>query len=295
MGRGWFTTAKVHKRLGFDIAISGQLALVPSAKENFLFKNTDYTTFKLANTAKTSAMLPTFIGGNNSEQMTVNTTVNGRNVTYTFNTPTGIGNDLKKSLPVLSVPLPIVQLGLGLFKHTELKLRYFPTTNFSGTEVGVAGIGLQHEFSNYLPFIKKVPFLHLSGLAAYNTVKTSYDLTGKGIAGSNQKAELKMNAFTVQAIASVKFSLLEIYTSLGYTSGKANVNLNGNYTITYTDQSNGQNYNYTVTDPIALQYTNSGLSNTWGIRLNFFFLKVYADYTIANYNGLAAGVAFSFR
>ena len=124
---------------------------------------------------------------------------------------------------------------------------------------------------------------------------TSYDLTGKGVAGSNQKAELNLSAVTVQGIASVKLAFLEVYTALGYTSGKADANLNGNYVVSYTDKSNGQTFNYTVTDPIALSYTNSGISNTFGVRLNLFFLKFFADFTFANYNGAGAGVAFSFR
>ncbi|GAC1525975.1 MAG: hypothetical protein NVS3B15_01520 [Sediminibacterium sp.] len=295
MGRGWFNTAKVHKKLGFDVSISAQLAIVPGDKESFLFRNADYTTFRLKNGA-TSATVPTFVGDKSFQTIVVNTNVNGKDVSYEFNTPTGIGDDLKKNLPVLAIPLPVAQVGIGLFKHTDLKVRYFPKTNFSGTQVGVFGVGLQHEFSDYLPFIKKVPFLHLSGLAAFNSVTTNYDLTGKSnMEGSNQRAELKISAVTLQGIASVKLAIFEIYTALGITTGKANANLNGTYVVSYTDKSSGQTYKYTVTDPIALSYTNGGISNTWGVRLNLLVLKVFADYTFANYNGAGAGVAFSFR
>ena len=250
MGRGWFSTGKVHKLLGFDVSVGAQLSSVPTDKQNFVFLNADYSTFKLKNAATTSAVVPTFMGDGASQILSVSTTVNGRPVTYEFNTPNGIKKDFQ------FVPLPIVQLGIGLIKHTELKVRYFPKTNISNTEIGVFGVGVQHEFSDYLPFIKKVPFLHLSALAAYNTTSASYDLTGKGVAGTNQKVDLKMSAFTVQGIASVKFALLEIYTSLGYTTGKADINLNGSYTITYKDQSTipASNYNVTVVDPIALSY-----------------------------------------
>lgn len=294
MGRGWFNSAKVHKKLGFDVSVSAQLAVVPADKQSFIFRNADYSTFKLKNGA-TSATLPTFVGDKTIQQIVVNTNVNGKDVTYEFSTPTGIGDDLKKNLPALAIPLPVAQIGLGLFKHTDIKVRYFPKTNFSGSEVGVFGVALQHEFSNYLPFIKKIPLLHLSALVGYNSVTTSYDLTGKGMEGSNQKAQLNISAVTVQGIASVKLAIFEVYTSLGYTSGKADASLNGNYIVSYTDKSNGQTFKYTVTDPIALSYTNSGVSNTWGVRLNLFFLKVFADYTFANYNGIGAGVAFSFR
>lgn len=295
MGRGWFNSARVHKTLGIDVTVSAQMAIVPNDKLNFLFKNADYSTFSLTNTGISSASVPTFVGDKTQQSLSVNTTVNGKNVSYQFNTPTGIGADMKNAIGTVAVPLPVAQVGIGLIKHTDLKLRYFPKTNFSGTEVGVFGLALQHEFSDYLPFIKKAPFLHLSALVGYNSVNTSYDLTGKGMEGSNQKAEIKLSALTVQGIASVKLAMFEVYTALGYTSGKADVNLKGNYTVNYTDKGTGLTFKNTVTDPVALGYTNNGVSNTWGLRVNLLFLKIFADYTFANYNGAGAGVAFSFR
>ena len=90
--------------------------------------------------------------------------------------------------------------------------------------MGIFGIGVQHEFSNYLPFLKKVPFLHLSALAAYNHLSADYypNLTNSGSVRSNN-ADLKydISAYTVQAIASVKFSFLEIYTAIGYKDRKS--------------------------------------------------------------------------
>ena len=247
--------------------------------------------------------MPTFVGDKTTQAITVNTTVNGKNVNYDFNSPTGLGEDIKKAIGTAAVPLPVAQVSIGLLKHTELKLRYFPKTDYSGTEIDVFGLAVQHEFTNYLPFLGKVPLVHLSALVGYNSVKTSYSLANKSssngnstIAGANQKAELKMSAVTVQAIGSVKLAMFEVYTALGYTSGKADANLKGSYTFTYKDNTNPLiTYQNTVVDPVALSYKNSGVSNTWGLRLNLLFLKVFADYTFANYNGAGAGVSFSFR
>ncbi len=296
MGRGWFNTARVHKKLGFDITVSAQLAIVPDSKQNFTFRNSDYATFALKNAATTSATVPTFIGDAAQQTLSVNTTVDGKNVSYEFSSPKGIGKEFKDNLKFVAVPLPVAQLGVGIFKNTELKLRYFPKTSFSGTEVGVFGIAVQNEIGNYIPVFKRLPFLHLSALAGYNTVGVDYDLTGKGTPGANQKASLRINAITFQAIGSVKLAFLEIYTALGYTSGKANTDLKGSYEITYTDKATNTPYKTTVVDPIALSYNNSGFSNTWGARVNFFFLKLFADYTFApTYNGAGVGLAFSFR
>lgn len=301
MSRGWFSTARVHKFLGVDVSVSLQAAVVPTSKQSFTFNNADYTTFKL-NGGATSASLPTFMGGSSSQSIHVNVTENGQQAYTDFTTPTGIGNDFKKNISFLpvSVPLPVAQVGIGIFKHTDLKVRYFPKTDLSNVSMGIFGIGLQHEFSNYLPFLKKVPFLHLSALAAYNHLSADYypNLTNSGSVRSNN-ADLKydISAYTVQAIASVKFSFLEIYTAIGYNSGKSNINVNGTYQATLNTNFPPPNNTVTInaTDPLAMSYTASGISNTWGVRFNLFILKIYADYTFAKYNGIGAGVAFAFR
>ncbi len=300
LSRGWFNTAKAHKLLGFDISINGQFALIPSDKENFIFKNSDYSSLKLSGTAATSAGLPTFMGGSTTQQITATTTVNGQTASTTFTAPSGIGDDLKKNISFLplAAPLPVVQIGVGLLKHTDLKMRYFPKSNFNNIEVGVMGVALQHEFSNYLPFLKKIPFLHVSALAGYTKTTASYKpVFNSGSSVQNPKgnasADFDISALTVQGIVSAKFAFLELYTSVGYISGKSNLNLKGDYTTTYQTILGPQTV--TATDPLSIGYTASGVTNTWGARINIFFFKLYADYTFAKYNGAGVGLAFSFR
>ncbi len=302
LSRGWYSTARTHKFLGFDISINGQFAIIPKEKENFTFNNADYTTLKLSGAAS-SASLPTLMGGTSTQVINVNSTVNGQPVSTSFTAPKGIGEDLKKNLSFLPIatPLPVVQIGLGLIKHTDVKLRYFPKSGAGGnTEIGVFGLAVQHEFSNYLPFIKKVPFLHLSALAGYSKIDANFKPTfdaGSSVQSNNSIAGYTISAFTLQGIASVKFSLLELYTSIGYSTGKSDIKLTGDYTITYNTGFPPPNDKSTVTqkDPISLQYKASGITNTWGIRLNITVLKVYADYTFAKYNTVGLGIALAVR
>ncbi len=302
LSRGWYSTARTHKFLGFDISINGQFAIIPKEKESFTFNNADYSSMKLSGTAS-SAALPTLMGGTSSQVINVNSTVNGQPVSTSFTAPKGIGEDLKKNISFLpvSTPLPVVQIGLGLIKNTDVKLRYFPKSGAGGDlEIGVFGLAVQHEFSNYLPFIKKVPFLHLSALAAYSKIDASIKPTfntGSSVQSSNSVAGYNITAFTLQGIASVKFSLLELYTSIGYASGTSKIKLAGDYTITYNTGLTPPNDKSTTTqkDPISLEYKGSGLTNTWGARLNLTILKVYADYTFAKYNTVGLGIAIAVR
>jgi hypothetical protein len=295
ISRGWFSTARVHKTLGFDIAIKSEFAIIPNGSDNFTFNNSDYTSFKLAGSA-TSASLPTIAGGNTSQVINVNTTVNGQPAHTSFNAPNGLmGNfNSNQSIIPVSVPLPIVQLSVGIFKRTELKIRYFPKTTFNKFDLSIFGVAIQHEFTHYLPFARRIPFLHFSALAGYNTMnadfKPNFDASSP-VQSSNANINYKLGAFTLQGIASVKFSLLELYAAIGYSTGNSTMNVNGDYTVSY----NSGTVTTTKTNPVSLSYNAGGLSNTWGIRLNLTILKVYADYTFAKYNGIEAGIALGIR
>jgi hypothetical protein len=298
LSRGWFSTARTHKLLGFDISVNGQFAVIPTEKQSFIFRNSDYKTFSLNGTA-TSANLPTFMGGTSDQVINVTNTVTvgGVPVTSTtnFTAPKGIGNDLKNNIGFLpiSAPLPVAQVGIGLIKHTDLKVRYFPKTNFNDVSIGVFGVALQHEFSNYLPFIKKVPFLHLSALLGYSKIDADYKPkfdASSSVQSSDANAAFGINAFTIQGIVSAKFALLELYTSVGYSTGKSTFDMQGTYTVRY---NNG--LSTTVKDPLSIAYNAGGVSNTWGIRLNLSVLKIYADYTFAKYGGAGLGLALAFR
>jgi hypothetical protein len=301
ISRGWFNTARVHKTLGFDIAIKSEFAIIPDGSANFTFNNSDYNSFSLAGAA-TSATLPTIAGGNTSQVINVNTTVNGQQGHTSFNAPNGLmGNfNTNQSIIPVSVPLPIVQLSVGLFKHTELKIRYFPKTTFNKFDLSIFGVAVQHEITNYMPFARRIHFLHFSVLAGYNSMnadfKPNFDASS-AVQSSNANINYKLGAFTLQGIASVKFSLLELYAAIGYSNGNSTMNVNGDYTITYNTGFPPPNSTVTTTksNPVSLSYSAGGISNTWGIRLNLTILKVYADYTFAKYKGIGVGVALGIR
>jgi hypothetical protein len=206
-----------------------------------------------------------------------------------------LGDEMKKNLPMLGVPLAVAQVGIGLPGHTDLKFRYFPTTNFSGIEASVWGIGFQHDIGHWIPFFSKIPFAHLSALAAYNSLKVNYDLSNKGMSGLNQKVNIQNSAYTVQAIVSAKVLFFELYGSLGYVGGSSKMDMAGTYTIQYTNKSSGATITSNLVDPLALEYKNAGMSSTLGVRIHLAVLKIHADYTMAKYNGIGAGISFSFR
>lgn len=298
MNGGWYTTAKTHKKFGFDVTINVNASFVPSNEQIFAFIPNDYTFLTLPN-GETS--LNTVMSENDSEtQIDIRIpTSNGDFKVASFDMPGGITNDL----PINAVPTPTVQLGFGLPYNTDLKLRFVPKMNFDDSvDANIIGVGLQHDVMQYFGPLEKLP-LSVSILGAFTNMKVTYDIednnTVDEVAVTNGEAEFKLSTWTIQAIASLDFKVVTLYGSVGYNNGKTTARMKGDYTLTYdVEDNNGTvigTVDETIRNPINLDFEANGMRATLGTRLNLGFFKIFADYTLQEYNTASAGIAFSFR
>lgn len=286
MNSGWYHTAKVHKKLGFDVTIGLNASMVPSKDELFDIAGLGLTSI----TASGSSLSPTVAGSGDGAMLNVNATVQGQAVTASFQMPDGINDDL----PLGAVPTPALQIGVGLPYKFDIMLRLVPEVGSDDVKGKLFGVGLKKELTSIFGPIDKLP-LHVSVLAAYTSMNVNYGIDGNTISGQNQNAEFKLNSYTVQAIGSLNFPIVNIYGGLGYTGGSSTLKMLGTYDLQYTPVAAGPTITETVTDPLNLDFDASGFRTTLGIRLSLGFFKLFADYTLQEYNTLSAGMAFSFR
>lgn len=299
MNGGWYTTAKTHKKFGFDLTVSLNASFVPTKDEIFQFIPSDYQFTSLPNGETT---LPTVMSSNDVEtSVDIRVPYQGNSFKVaSFEMPGGITGDL----PINAVPTPMVQIGLGLPSKTDLKVRYVPKLSFDdgGVETDLIGIGLQHNLMQYFGPLEKLP-LSVSILAAFTNMNVRYNIEDENASDNifinNGSAEFKMNTWTVQALGSLDFKIITLYAGLGYNNGKSSIKMKGDYTLTYDLEDNNGNQIGTVdesiSNPINLNFNGNGLRTTLGMRLNIGFFKIFGDYTLQEYNTLSAGFAFSFR
>jgi hypothetical protein len=282
MNSGWYHTAKVHKTLGFDITIGLNASIVPSENEIFRFAD-----LGLTSVTSTSATSPTIGGPKNAPIANVSTTFNGTPVTASFTMPEGVKDDL----PLNAVPTPAVQFNLGLPAKFEAMLRLVPKVGSDDVKGNLLGLGLKKEITSWFGPMKKTP-LHVSLLAAFTSMNVDYDLQNdSSIPGSNQAAEFKLNSYTFQAIASLNFPVINFYGGFGYSGGSSSLKMLGTYDLSY----NGGTFTRTITDPIDQDFDASGFRTTVGARLSLGFFKIFADYTLQEYNTISAGIAIGIR
>lgn len=297
MNGGWATTAKVHEKYGFDITIGVHGSFVPNADKIFAFIPSQYTYASLPNG---ETELNTVMGDKRRTKLDISIPIgDGTYRVGGFTMPGGI----TKELPVNAVPAPTVQLGLGLPFKTDVKVRFVPNLNFhDDVEANLVGFGLQHDLTQYFGVVEKLP-LSISILGAFTAMKVGYDIQNQNsidqVSVINGETEFKLNTWTIQTLASLDFKLITLYGGLGYNSGSTTLKMKGDYVLTYDIEDNNGVYLGTTTEsvsnPINLNFNAKGMRANIGTRLNLGIFKVFADYTLQEYNTASLGIAFSVR
>lgn len=297
MNNGWYHTAKVHKKFGFDITIGANASFAPSKDEMFnisklgLSQNT-----KVINNAFDT---PTVLGSSSDNVTTAELEYTLRDDqgdeigTANFTMPGGVKDDL----PANAVPAPSIQVGVGLPFKLEAMVRYVPQVGSDDVKGGLFGIGVKKEITDWFGPMDKTP-LHVSLLAAYTNMNVDYaigNVDGE-VSTRDAAAQFKLNSYTVQAIASLNFPVINIYGGVGYNGGSTKLNMLGDYTLTYeTGNPLQPTVQETITDPLKLKNNAGGFNTTLGARLSLGFFKIFGSYTLQEYNSVNAGIAFSFR
>ncbi|MCU4157609.1 hypothetical protein J1N10_16655 [Carboxylicivirga sp. A043] len=272
LNSGWYNAAKVHKVGGFDITISASYTTAPNSKKKFKPGELETLTPGTSN-GLPDGYAPTMAAGDNA-YMTFNDKITNTPVI----TMEGAGADVFVN--------PMIQAAIGLPFHTEIMGRFMPTVDYGDFgEAGLWGLGLKHSIKDYIPFIKRVPFLQASVLAAYTDFGAKLSVNEAGIGNGN--LETSAGAFTSRLLVGVNIPVVSFYTGLGYGTTTSNFDLKGDFRV--GDDTD------TTPDPIALEYNTNGFDFNAGMRIRLAIISLHADYTVGEYSVITAGVGINFR
>jgi hypothetical protein len=298
LNTGWYNTVKPHKALGFDITLTASVAIVPDVDKTF-----DLASIGLPSsvTYPNGNISPTIAGSRSEGQLMRYTPLENLPGQYAeFNSPKGLG--------VSYIPTPMIKVGIGLIKGTELDFRYVPNVSLGNFgELGLWGIGLKHSIKQWIPVISKVPVLQLAVQGGYTKFGTSFDISvtpdSYGLTGSgdydNQQIALQVKSFTANLLIGADLPVIDFYGGIGFATTNANLKLSGYYPIP-TVQNNAITTVQSEKDPIDVDITNSDGSKTKprlnaGMRIKLGLLTINGDYTYANYSVVTLGLGISFR
>jgi len=301
LNNGWYNSAKTHKLFGFDLNISASAIQIPDKDKTF-----DISTLGLTNLSIASGgnIAPT-VAGAKVPGPKLQMLDNAGKPLVEFNTPKGLGLDI--------VPVPMVQLSFGLLPHTDIIGRYVPdiTYNNNGDKVklGFWGAGIKHNFMDWIPVLKQLPF-DASLFACYSEVNAQSPLSltpsdygaNQNISvtftpSDNQLLKVKTKTTKFGLIVSKKISVLTIFAGIGHSTSESTIDLLGKYPV--VTKASGAGYEITdagaLIDPIAIQFESKNISMDAGLRLKLAFFSLFGSVNKAEYTSYNAGVSLGFR
>jgi hypothetical protein len=292
---GWYTTAKAHKPLGFDIGVSLNAVFIPSSKN--YFKPADLNLNAAILTSPASGQAPTLVGP--EEPTTYGIDINGDNQPDdidgngqpdTFNGPEGL--DYKENIKISGVLAPTAQVGIGVYKNTDLKIRWMPEVETGSTKVKLFGIGVLHDIKQHIAGIKVLPF-DLSVLVAFTKIQGTSGMAGTFDAPSSdprpQEMDYDMEAWLFQALISKKLAIFTFHGGIGFNTINTNANLTGSYIVVPgTPQG-------TLKDPVSLGFKNNSMRLSGGIRMNLGPVYLNGEYTLQEYSTVSIGLGVTVR
>ena len=312
MAGNWYNTAKPHKLLGFDVTVGASIANIPDAEKLFTFNSANFQNLQYS--GGNNSNLPTLVGGPATGELFINADQQienpqtGESITIEndirFAAPDGV--DLE-DLPIVGTPAPSLQIGVGLIKNTEVKIRFIPTSliesdNFQSPRY--FGIGVLHDFKQWIPGMKLMPF-DLSAFFGWTTLEATQSLSvdvsegdgsfTTGVSGEGE-AVLAASATTFQVLISKKLAVLTPYAGVGFNVVRSSIQVNGDYEISVSESLSGETETLEYVDPVDLQFDGAGGPRlTVGARLKLLILTIHADYTLQKYNTFSAGIGLSIR
>lgn len=285
INNGWFNNAKTPHRFGVEISLIGNASFIKNEKKSFLMNIADYENVRFED-GSSSKNVATALGHNDPDVTIIVTyddpIFGDQEIELTL--PTGLG-----STDLNLIPTAFLQASFSPFKGTQVKARYFPEVNAEDAKIGLYGVGLQQDFTSWLPADKIIP-VAISGLVAYTHLDGSYDFTDSSIVdGENQQIKTEVNTLLLQLIVGTKLNIINFYGGLGFITGKSTTDLLGTYRV-----NNGIIFSEEIVDPFSIKQDVSGVRATVGANLKLGFFGLNADYSIAEFDSASLGINFSF-
>jgi hypothetical protein len=283
MNSGWYSTAKVHKKLGFDLTISLNSVVVPDGEKSFKLIESEIKN------------LPSIFGDSKNEELNVIIPKSDLHpqLKATFFSPGGI----KDQLPLGIVSSPSIQVSIGLPFKSEVTLRYLPEYNRNRVYFSNYGIGFKHDILQYFTFLKKIPSLNVSAFGAYSIMSINYDIqSAERFRGINQITEFDITNYKFQILTSFNLKIIEFYGGIGISGGNSSFSINGEYELDYVvDGDSNTKFPIKISDPVKINYSIHELSKNFGFKFKFLFLHAFIDYTFQEYDVVTIGTSINFR
>ena len=301
LNNGWYNSAESHKLFGFDLTVTVSAIQISEESKTF-----DISKLGLTNmVVKSGGNIAQTVAGSDVLGPRISVNDGQGNALVEFNSPNGSGFDL--------VPVPMVQVGFGLLPHTDIIGRYVPEMKYDNNgdemKLGFWGAGIKHNFKEWMPILKNLPF-DASLFGSYSEVNAQSALSFTSAdygsdpnihvtftPSADQLLKVKTKTTKFGLIVSKKFSILTVYGGIGQSTSKSNIDVIGKFPVVTKVQGGGLEITDqgALIDPVALSFETSNISMDAGVRVKLAFFSLFGSINKSEYVSYNAGISFGTR
>jgi hypothetical protein len=221
----WYSSAESVGKFKLDVSLHFNVLPIPNKQKTFNISNSELLTMEIRGAQ--SAEIPTALGGHTDTffDFTID------DEAYEWQAFEGIKQDV--------VAHPYIQATVGLWKETDVTLRYSPKVTINTSSYDIFGAAIKHNITQY--FRKEMEDsnpIELAVLASYSIFNLNLYFDEVAIEPIDPKPGsepltsidsiiIDANSWLFQLIASKRVNNFEFTGSLGYTANDFNYKLGG--------------------------------------------------------------------
>ena len=211
---GWFSSASTLEKWQVEVSVHGNALFVPSSKKNKIISNSQFNNLTIDGAS--NALLPTVYGGDTD--VVYQGAIFGQD--FEFDAIDG----LDKGVVLHAFP----QITVGLPYMTEIAVRYLPEIFINDVGISTIGVGLKHNFSQYIYKRLRPEDFQFALIANYSNFKADYKFLPIDIQIANlNRIDVDANMYNVQLIGSKLYDNFEVMGGLGYTNSNFDYSFGG--------------------------------------------------------------------
>lgn len=219
---GWYSNFTPKKMFDVEVSLQYNMLFIPNKYKTFLVNEADLQNIGIKGSAIT-AEIPTALGGETS------VVLEGQigDETFEFDAPEGIGQETVKHGQI--------QAAVGLWKETNLIVRYSPNININDTDYSSFGVGIAHHLNQWIKPLKESSY-HFGILATYTNYSVEDEFSEADlILATIDGIKVSGDSFGFNFVASKSIKQFDFSAALGFTSTKFDYEVTGSNLVDSLD------------------------------------------------------------
>lgn len=218
---GWFTTARASEKWQIDVSIHGNALFIPRGKESRLSRNSNFSVLNLR--SGSSALLPTVFGGKTEEvfEGEIQNPIGSGSIPFNFNAIEGLDKEVLLH--------PFAQVTVGLPYGTDVAVRFLPRVAIDDVGFSTYGVGIKHNFSQYIKFSRPDDFQFAAAIT-YSNFNVDYAFAPIAIPFDVleiNRIDVDANLFFFQLMGSKLYNNFEVLGAIGTTISSFDYEMGG--------------------------------------------------------------------